>query len=385
MYREGARMSQNFDVFVPSLKHSKLLACAEETALVNEKAKDAQDLKQATDEAIAYFEQYRFWWINDGEMIFDRDTGLLWQGKPDISRNYGSSQQTKANQDLESLKLGGLAGWKLPSDAELKNILEQKEFPLQTGQNFNLFLNIDRLLTSNNYTCYLASSSLSFGRYDYTSLLAVLSLFKTKQDSQIILNNFIEKKWGIKPFNNKLTNSERTKLWEIVEDEGYSDVFHYDSSLLMKDIKKIRSYFWEYYNEWEEDLTWLNFFKRIESIINQDANLELDQFHKNLELLRSLPKKTYSEKPKVSISKIWQNLDYLTTRLPKIDALRFSDVDQGMWEFYVPEALKHKYQKITSEQFYRERNPALDIQHANVAIDFGTSSTVVAIRQNGRD
>ena len=41
--------------------------------------------------------------------------------------------------------------------------------------------------------------------------------------------------------------------------------------------------------------------------------------------------------------------------------------------------------KVQSNQFYRERNPVLDIQEANVAIDFGTSSTVVAIRKNGKD
>jgi hypothetical protein len=41
---------------------------------------DAKTLKQATDDAVKYFEQYRYWWINDGEMIFDRETGLLWQG-----------------------------------------------------------------------------------------------------------------------------------------------------------------------------------------------------------------------------------------------------------------------------------------------------------------
>ena len=385
MYREGARMSQNFDIFVPSLKHSKLLARAEEVALVNEKAKDAQDLKQATDEAVAYFEQYRFWWVNEGEMIFDRDTGLLWQGKPDLSKKYNYDQQKLANNDLESLELGGVKGWTIPKSEDLKNILAKKEFPLQTGQNFNLFLNIDRLLTSDNYTCYLANANLQFSSYSGTSILAVLSLFKTKQDSQIILTSFLERKWLIKPYNNKLTNGERTKLWEIVENECFSNVFHYDSSFLVKDIKKIRYFFWEYYNDWEEDLTWLKFFKRIEGIINQEINFELEQFYKKLDLLERLLKKTYSEKLKVSISEIWQNLDYLTTRLPKIDALRFSDVDQGMWEFYVPDALKHKYQKITSEQFFRERNPALDIQHANVAIDFGTSSTVVAIRQNGRD
>lgn len=46
---------------------------------------------------------------------------------------------------------------------------------------------------------------------------------------------------------------------------------------------------------------------------------------------------------------------------------------------------KSKFGKIQSKQFFRDRNPVLDIREANVAIDFGTSSTVVAIRANGKD
>ena len=51
----------------------------------------------------------------------------------------------------------------------------------------------------------------------------------------------------------------------------------------------------------------------------------------------------------------------------------------------VNKALQGKYTKVQSKQFCRDRNPVLDIREANVAIDFGTSSTVVAIRKNGKD
>ncbi|WP_217488962.1 hypothetical protein, partial [Acinetobacter bereziniae] len=62
------------------------------------------------------------------------------------------------------------------------------------------------------------------------------------------------------------------------------------------------------------------------------------------------------------------------------------DMDQGMWEFYMPhQDLQDKYLKIESSESIRPRNPELDIRNAKVAIDFGTSSTVVAIRSNGKD
>ena len=83
-------MSQSFETFVPTLKHQKLLATAEAIALENDKVEDAKTLKQATEAAVAYFEKYRYWWINDGEMIFDRETGLLWQGNPSNKKYYYS-------------------------------------------------------------------------------------------------------------------------------------------------------------------------------------------------------------------------------------------------------------------------------------------------------
>ena len=86
------------------------------------------------------------------------------------------------------------------------------------------------------------------------------------------------------------------------------------------------------------------------------------------------------------IQRVWKNIDFISTRLPQIESLRFTDIEQGMWEFYVAnQEQQENYQKIESNEFIRARNPELDIRNAKVAIDFGTSSTVVAIRTNGRD
>ena len=88
----------------------------------------------------------------------------------------------------------------------------------------------------------------------------------------------------------------------------------------------------------------------------------------------------------VPLQQVWKDIDFISTRLPQIESLRFTDIEQGMWEFYVANQVQQEnYQKIESDVFIRARNPELDIRNAKVAIDFGTSSTVVAIRTNGRD
>ncbi|WP_318372083.1 hypothetical protein [Enterobacter sp.] len=72
-------------------------------------------------------------------------------------------------------------------------------------------------------------------------------------------------------------------------------------------------------------------------------------------------------------------LDYRINRLPKIDTLTLTDINKGLWELWgsTPE---------TCEKLgIRPRDPARDIRPGCVAIDFGTSSTVVAYEsENGR-
>lgn len=73
------------------------------------------------------------------------------------------------------------------------------------------------------------------------------------------------------------------------------------------------------------------------------------------------------------------NLDYNINRLPPIDQLTSSDINKGLWEFWGCDA------SICDEYGIRPRDPALDIRPGCIAIDFGTSSTVVACESdNGR-
>ncbi|MCX8146695.1 MAG: hypothetical protein N3C59_10230 [Azovibrio sp.] len=65
--------------------------------------------------------------------------------------------------------------------------------------------------------------------------------------------------------------------------------------------------------------------------------------------------------------------DWKASRLPKLEPVQLSDPNQGLWELWgVPEQALRAWSLVG-------RNPALDVRSHPVAIDFGTSSTVVAI------
>lgn len=66
-------------------------------------------------------------------------------------------------------------------------------------------------------------------------------------------------------------------------------------------------------------------------------------------------------------------LDYTPCRLPELDNAQLSDPEKGVWELWGQDAAMLKTSGLVA------RDPSLDIQHRAVAIDFGTSSTVVAM------
>ncbi|WP_295399518.1 hypothetical protein [uncultured Thiocystis sp.] len=71
-------------------------------------------------------------------------------------------------------------------------------------------------------------------------------------------------------------------------------------------------------------------------------------------------------------------IDWLSARLPKLEPAQFTDPNKGLWEFWGCDA------EDLREAGVRARNPAEDVKDWNVAIDFGTSSTVVAYDDNGQ-
>jgi len=73
----------------------------------------------------------------------------------------------------------------------------------------------------------------------------------------------------------------------------------------------------------------------------------------------------------------FKNLDHHSARLPMLEDADFTDPNKGLWEFWgLDDAELNKLG-------LRARNPADDVQQGMVAIDFGTSSTVVAYEEHG--
>ena len=71
------------------------------------------------------------------------------------------------------------------------------------------------------------------------------------------------------------------------------------------------------------------------------------------------------------------DLDYAPVREPKLESAEWSDPNKGVWELWGAN------ESQLAEHGLRARNPVLDIQESQVAIDFGTSATVVAYDDHG--
>jgi len=73
-----------------------------------------------------------------------------------------------------------------------------------------------------------------------------------------------------------------------------------------------------------------------------------------------------------------ETLDYRPSRLPKLEINQMTDPHRGLWELWgAPESELLRWN-------LRARNPSHDIKTDPVAIDFGTSSTVVAVKDGTR-
>lgn len=292
-------MSQTFTVSVPKLKQQLLVDAAADAAI---------------NQAVKYFSLHRWWWINGDEMIFDAETGKLWQGKLDLITNYNYDQQSLANTAAKKLKLGGLDGWRVPTKDELVAVATASNtFPLRKGHVFRV----------NDYPTFLTSiNSLNL---DYNppsnsgwgdaKLLPVRDVFTTKPSALHALVEFAKRNWAIKPHN-------------VKDDQAAKD------------------------------------------------------FSSQYEVISVAKNKLYDKFTAAALQQLWTNIDYLSARLPKLESLRFTDINQGLWEFFDD---KSPRLSVVTQQSLRGRDPALDIRDGNVAIDFGTSSTVVAFRENGRD
>ena len=258
-------------------------------------------------EAIPYFTQHRWWWINGNEMIFDAETGNLWQGKPNLT------EQTLNNgkRFAVDLRLGGINSWMLPTQGQVKVIVENG-FPLRSGsykkilESSLILINDGAMWLDQDYPTKVARDAM---------VVTTLALFTAKPTAHRTLEEFAKRNWTIKPHD-------------------------------------------------------------------QD-NQALKNFLGQYNLIKAAEHKQYTQFNATQLQALWQNIDHISARLPKLDNLRFSEINQGLWEFF--DDKKSQRLSVTVDSPLYGRNPVLDIQEGNVAIDFGTSSTVVALKRNGRD
>lgn len=82
--------------------------------------------------------------------------------------------------------------------------------------------------------------------------------------------------------------------------------------------------------------------------------------------------------PAPDFATLYREVDHRICRLPKLTDVQFTDPNLGLWEFFGEDPA------VLSEAKLRARDPVSDIKDWNIAIDFGTSSSVVAYDDNGR-
>ena len=329
------------DVYVPKVKQHALQQLVKG---------DLQHKIAIVEKAVVeYFAGQRWWSINDGEAILDNKTGLLWQGKPKETQ-YKYDQQDIAGSDIDYLF--GWLNWNLPTAAQLEALVKaEPRFPLVRGKTYEI----------NSWWAWLTSDKKIMKLND-TDISCEAYYLKTDSGD---IDIDIGMPGGTSVYVNNLFArlAEMTSNYKVARVIAVNPIFKNHSYI--DRLKKILEMGWSF-----------------KPFASQDSNA-YKNFFADLGKYNELLPSFLEKQPGVFES--WRNIDYFSARLPAIEWPSFSDVNKGLWEFYVPKSQQEKFTKIQSESFIRARNPALDIRDAPVAVDFGTSSTVVAIRQNGRD
>lgn len=231
-----------------------------------------------------------FWWVllddsSQKTMIYDSNTGLLWDATPDIGATFNVAEgKTKA----AASKVGRLSNWRLPTKRELTAFANDAANPLRKGVKSRL-LDKDNWVTSN-------------GNVDLDSC----ELVGHRSGALLACND-----WLVGKGKMEVVGTALQRGWQLRECTP------------------------------QEKLLALN-------------------------MLQDVP----------DLQAAYFDIDYVSARLPKLDSMQFTDPNKGLWEFW------GKDEELLTKQGVRARNPALDVQDCNVAIDFGTSSTVVAYDDN---
>ncbi len=103
-----------------------------------------------------------------------------------------------------------------------------------------------------------------------------------------------------------------------------------------------------------------------------------------LEVLSFVPEKSKQISTTVLFD-VLQQLDAQSLPLPVLPIEQLTDSTRGLWELHTERLPASEMMTFEVSTPLRARDPAADIQPGYVAIDFGSSNTVIAYRERGQD
>ena len=244
-------------------------------------------------------------------------TRLLWNNE--TSNNY--YHVTNCQKIVTEGQWAGLKGWQLPSVEQLKAFAMVDNNPHRKGQKYRLTIANgsechDWFTTSGR--CYI-DEGYWYIYQDNGYIFALNPLWQSRSDAEILLD-LITRGWSLAAPNESEVFPKPDTRWQ-----GFAE-----EKLLAT---------WQ-----AEGLTF--------QAEGSEARLD----------------------PSVFALKNWlTSLDFTPCRLPKLDKGQISDPNKGLWE------LSKERPEFLAQWGLVARDPMQDVRRQAVAIDFGTSSTVVAM------
>ncbi len=262
----------------------------------------------------------RFWHLNSPDFVaqIDTSTKILYTT---FNSNYsiGSAKEKLGKNDFAGAIF---SGWILPTRDMIVNYANISGNPWRSGRDCRLYDKDFWLCEGGRVDFDSCSPSLQSSGEGW--LLAVNKKFQ----------NISWEDFFIEIAKNQLN------LWSYIEKEGLNPNFKESKDLTGKTPEQI-----------------------------------IDYLYKNNYYLHHLEEDVFIAPQ--SVMQMLKEMDYRSVRLPMLQDSQFTDINQGIWEFWGMDAGVLKANGVNA------RNPALDVKKYTVGIDFGTSSTVVAIDRNG--
>lgn len=249
-------------------------------------------------------------------------TRLLWNN--DASNQEASVENASAL--LKKEQFAGLSGWELPNKETLRSFATADNNPYQSGQLYRL-----RTVAGGSTFNWLTNAGvcdvddgcwqttvISSGR-----IFACNPYWKEAQSEVTMLLDMAQRGWRL-----------RSTLSDAVFEPPASD-----SRWQGLSIEALLA-------DWIQQRVYLQAEGKDSLVINPLDFLTANQF---------------------------TQLDYTPCRLPQLDKAQLTDPEKGLWELWGQDPAAIKQLGLVA------RDPGRDVQNRAVAIDFGTSSTVVAM------